>query len=128
MKHMSIEQEFITTGFVVMPSDANHYGNVHGGILMLYADNLAYAAGAKFCRMNVVTAKVSEVNFIHPVRVGDLVTLKACITRVGRSSLDIKVTIEGDRLKIGEYFTVAEASFTMVAVDEEGRPQAIQRP
>jgi acyl-CoA hydrolase len=110
-----------------MPRDANHYGNVHGGIIMLSADNLAYTLASQYCRTNVVTASVKEVSFLAPVRVGDLVIMDAEICRVGNSSLDVNVRIRGERLKSGEIFEVADAKFVMVAVDEDGKPTRFDR-
>ena len=119
--------EFMEMSFVVMPKDANHYGNVHGGVLMQSADNLAYAIASKFSRMNVVTARVSEVNFKKPVSVGDMVILSAAIIRVGNSSMDVRVGIKGDKLTSGDIFDVADAMFTMVAVDTSGHPKKIEK-
>lgn len=114
------------SNFVVMPSEANHYGNVHGGIIMFRADNLAYSIAARYCRTNVVTAKVHEVNFIAPVKLGDLVMMHAHIVRIGNSSLDVEVKIEGEDFSEGNIFEVADALFTMVSVDENGRPKKMQ--
>ncbi len=119
--------ENLDTSFVVMPKDANHYGNVHGGVIMLSADNLAYAIASKYSRMNVVTARISEMNFLKPVKVGDMVILDANIIRVGNSSMDVKVCIKGENLRENIVFDVAEALFTMVAVDDTGRPKKIIR-
>ena len=117
----------LENSFVVMPKDANHYGNVHGGVMMLYIDNLAYTIASQFCRMNVVTARISEMNFCKPVKTGDLVILTAEIIRVGKSSMDIKICVNGENLLTGSVFEVAQAMITMVAVDESGRPQAIKK-
>ncbi len=113
------------TSFVVMPAQANHYGNVHGGVIMHEADNAAYALASRYSRMNVVTARVAEINFCAPVKVGDLVILRTEVVRTGRSSMDIKVDIHGEDLSSGKVFEVAGAKFTMVAVDGNGRPKAI---
>lgn len=115
------------SSFTVMPRDANHYGNVHGGVMVQYADNLAYAIASQFSRMNVVTAKIHEINFIKPVKTGDLVILTAEITRVGNSSMDVKVRIKGENLLKGEIFDVADALFAMVAVDKNGKPKKIRK-
>lgn len=117
----------LESSFTVMPKDANHYGNVHGGIMVQYADNLAYALASQFSRMNVVTARINEINFIKPVKVGDLVVLRGEITRVGNSSMDLKVCIRGENLLKGEIFDVADAMFTMVAVDRNGKPKKIKK-
>lgn len=113
------------TSFVVMPAQANHYGNVHGGVIMHEADNAAYVLASRYSRMNVVTARVAEINFTAPVKEGDLVILRLQIVRVGRSSMDIRVCVSGEDLSAGTEFAVADALFTMVAVDENGRPKAI---
>jgi uncharacterized protein (TIGR00369 family) len=115
------------SSFTVMPRDANHYGNMHGGIMVQYADNLAYAIASQYSRMNVVTARIHEINFILPVKVGDLVLQKAEITRVGNSSMDVKVCIKGENLLKGEIFDVADALFTMVAVGNNGKPKKIRK-
>lgn len=113
------------TSFVVMPAQANHYGNVHGGVIMHEADNAVYTLASRYSRMNVVTARVAEINFCAPVKVGDVVIIRAELVRVGKSSMDIKVCIVGEDLSQGEEFAVADALFTMVAVDEHGKPKAI---
>lgn len=116
----------MSSNFVVMPAEANHYGNVHGGVIMLRADNLAYSIAARYCRTNVVTAKVHEVNFIAPVKLGDLVMMQAKIIRVGNTSLDVDVKIEGEDFSEGHTFDVANAKFTMVSVDDKGRPKPLR--
>ncbi|OHD57257.1 MAG: hypothetical protein A2Y33_14915 [Spirochaetes bacterium GWF1_51_8] len=122
-----MSEEFgLTDRFVVMPREANHYGNVHGGEIMHAADNLAYLIASRYSRKNVVTAKVNELNFRAPVRIGDMVELDGRISRVGRSSMDITICIRAEKLKTGEVFEVADACFTMVAVDENGKPVPIK--
>jgi len=117
-----LTNEPLVTHFVVEPRDSNHYGNVHGGVILHRADSHAYACALRFCRKLVVTAKVHEVDFIAPVKVGDLLTLSARVIRTGRTSLDIAVDISGEHLTSGEVFDVATAKFTMVAVDQNGKP------
>ncbi len=112
------EQNRLSSNFVVTPSDANSYGNVHGGTIMRQADNLAYALASRYSRMNVVTARVEGINFLAPVKVGDLVILRAEITRVGITSIRVDVKVEGENLKTGILTQVADAEFVMVAVDQ----------
>ncbi len=116
----------IEMSFIVMPKDANHYGNVHGGVIMKQADDIAYAIASKYSKMNVVTARLHELNFINPVKVGDMVLLSADLVRVGKSSMDVIVRISGDKLTSGEIYEVADALFTMVAVDDLGKPSPIR--
>ena len=115
------------TNFVAMPKDANHYGNVHGGTILQAIDNLAYTLATQYSRMNVVTAKMSEVNFLKPVKTGNLVILRASITRVGNSSMDIQICVQGENLLGGDIFEVAQAKVVMVAVDLNGRPSPIPK-
>jgi len=119
--------ERMETNFVVMPKDANHYGNVHGGVIMLAVDNLAYSIASRYSRMNVVTARISELNFKNPVKVGDMVLLTSEIIRIGNSSLDVKIGIQGENLHTGEIFEVADALLTMVAIDQSGKPCPIKK-
>ncbi len=117
----------LSSSFVVMSRDTNHYGNVHGGVMAQYADNLAYALASQYSRLNVVTAKIHELNFTNPVKSGNMVILDAEIVRVGRTSLDIEVKIRGENLLTGNIFDVADAKFTMVAVDVRGKPKKIAK-
>ncbi len=119
--------ESFSSSFVVMPREANHYGNVHGGVIMQAVDNLAYTLASRYCRMNVVTAKVREMDFLAPVKVGDIVLMSGQITRVGRSSMDLEISIQGEDLKTGRRFDVATSCMTMVAVDDQGKPSPINQ-
>ncbi len=120
------EKEF-STSFVVMPRDANHYGYVHGGVMMMAADNLAYTIATRYSRHNVVTASVNRIDFKNPVKVGDLVLLDGHITNVGNSSMQISIDIIGEKLREGTKFDVASATMTMVAVDDEGKPVSVKK-
>lgn len=113
------------TGFVVMPRATNHYGNVHGGVIVHEADNLAYALASSFSRSNAVTARIGEWNFLKPVREGNYIHLYAEIVRVGRTSMDISICVAGENLQTGDVFEVANAMFTMVSVDENMKPHPI---
>lgn len=93
---------------------------------MQAADNLAYTIASRFCRQNVVTARLQELNFLAPVKTGDVVLMEGQVIRVGRTSMDVEIKIEGEDLKSGRRFAVAAASFTMVAVDGDGRPVPVQ--
>jgi len=116
------ERTQLSSNFVVIPADANSYGNVHGGTIMKQADNLAYALASRYTHKNVVTAHVENINFLAPVKVGQLVILRARIVQIGKSSLRVEVLVEGEDLKTGILKEVADAKFVMVAVDENFRP------
>jgi len=118
-------QSAATLSQVMMPHHASHYGNVHGGVIMKLVDEVAYVAASRHARCNVVTVSIDSLNFKNPVRIGDVVTLKAQLTFAGRTSMEVEVCVETERVKTGETLPVAKAYLTMVALDNEGRPTPV---
>jgi acyl-CoA hydrolase len=113
---------------VMLPSEANPAGNVHGGEIMKMMDNAAFVVAVKHSRTNVVTARVDELVFHQPIYVGQLVTCHAHLVFVGRSSMEVSVTVEVEDLKLDKPPQRAlTAYFTMVALDENGRPCEVPR-
>lgn len=112
---------------VMMPQHANHYGNVHGGTILKLVDDAAFVAATKHARKNVVLASLDHISFDHPIRIGDILTIKARLIRIGRSSMDIEVHIETERLKEGMRLHVGSAYLTMVAVDGKGKPAQVPK-
>ena len=112
---------------VMMPLHANHYGSAHGGTILKLVDEAAYVAATKHARKNVVVASMDYMEFRHPVNVGDLLTLKASVYHVGRSSMDVEVEIETEKIKLGKALKVGSAYLTMVALNERGRPSEVPR-
>jgi len=110
---------------VMLPEQANPAGYVHGGELMKMMDNASYVVACRHARTNTVTANVEEINFLHPVRVGDLVFVHAQITFVSRSSMEIRVEIETENLFAGHRVKALTAYYNMVALDAEGNPTQI---
>src|SRR5258705_3615506 len=80
----------------MVPSDANPYGNVHGGEVMKLIDAVAGAAATRHARARVVTARIDELSFLAPVYVGHLVTAKASVNHVGKTSMEIGVRVEAE--------------------------------
>lgn len=107
---------------VMMPAHANHYGSVHGGMILKLVDEVAFVAATKHCRKNVVTVSLDSIEFRHPVNVGDVLTLKASVFNVGNTSMDVRVDIEAEKIKAGKVVRVGSAYLTMVALDGSGRP------
>ena len=119
-------QNRIVTGQVMMPSQANPNGNVHGGEIMKIMDSTAYAAARKYAHSNVVTARVDELEFHQPILIGDLVTCTAQIVFVGHSSMEIAVTVDVEDLdQEAKPQRALSAYFTMVALDRNSRPKAV---
>ena len=109
----------------VMPMQANPAGNVHGGEIIKMMDSTAGVAAMKHAHTNVVTAKIEEINFKKPIHIGELVTCKAQVIYVGRTSMEIYVTVESENLISGESQLALTAFFTMVSLDKNGKPAKV---
>jgi acyl-CoA hydrolase len=102
--------------------DANTAGFVHGGTVMKLCDEAAGIAAIKHSRCRVVTAAMDRMTFLHPVHVGHLLTLKASVNAVWRTSMEVGVRVEAETPRTGEVRHTNTAYLTMVAVDDDGRP------
>ncbi|MGA2666166.1 MAG: acyl-CoA thioesterase [Nitrososphaerales archaeon] len=119
--------ESVTTSVrIMMPADANIRGNVFGGAIMKYMDEIAAVAAFRHARKNVVTASIDRMNFIAPVYLGNLLVLKASVNYVGRTSMEIGVRMEAEDLRSGRITHVGSCFLTYVALDDEGRPTSIE--
>lgn len=105
----------------MLPSDANPYGNVHGGEVMKLIDAVAGAAATRHARTRVVTARIDELSFLAPVYVGHLVTAKASVNHVGRTSMEVGVRVEAEDMLTGNVVHVSSAYLVFVATDDRGR-------
>jgi acyl-CoA hydrolase len=105
--------------------DANTAGFVHGGTVMKLCDEAAGIAAIKHSRCRVVTAAMDRMTFLHPVHVGDLLTLKASVNAVWRTSMEVGVRVETENPRTGEVRHTNTAYLTMVAVDDDGRPLGV---
>ncbi len=113
---------------IMLPGQANPAGNVHGGEIMKMMDNCAGVAARRHAHKNCVTARVDELMFYHPIFVGQLVICEACLVYVGRSSMEIKVTVRVEDTYGEERQALAlSAYFTFVALDENGKPCEVPR-
>ena len=112
----------LTMTVLMTPDKANFSGNVHGGTLLKYLDEVAYACVSRFAGSYVVTLSVDQVTFRQPIHVGELVTFLASVNYTGRTSMEvgIKVVTENIRDKLVRHTN--SCFFTMVAVDEQGKP------
>ena len=103
-------------------ADANTAGSVHGGRIMYMCDEVAGIAAIRHSGRRVVTAAVDRMNFLHPVLVGDLVTVRATVNAAWRTSMEVGVRVEREQVMGGEVEHTSTAYLTMVALDEERRP------
>ena len=106
-------------------AEANTAGNVHGGTVMKFCDEVAALAAIRHSGRRVVTAGVDRMIFLHPVLVGDLVTVRATVNAAWRTSMEVGVRGERGHVRTGEVEHTSTAYLTMVALDEEGRPTAV---
>lgn len=106
----------------MMPDDANPWGDVHGGAVMKMVDEAAGSAAIRHARSRVATAAIDFMSFLHPVHVGDLVTVKASVNHVGRTSMEVGVRVETENMLTGDLHHTSSAYVVMVALDDEGRP------
>jgi acyl-CoA hydrolase len=108
-------------------TDANSAGFIHGGTVMKLCDEAAGLAAMKHSRRRVVTAAMDRMNFLHPINVGEVVTLRASVNAVWRTSMEVGVRVEAEDPRTGVVRHTNSAYLTMVALDDDGQP-AIVRP
>ncbi|MDX9871548.1 MAG: acyl-CoA thioesterase [Clostridia bacterium] len=126
MKEKPISYSSTVMSQVMLPSQANPAGNVHGGEIMKIMDTAAGVVARKHCRTNVVTARVDELEFHLPILVGELLTCKGHLVYVGRSSMEVAVMVEVENLLTELPARKAlSAYFTMVALDKNGIPTPV---
>ena len=110
---------------IMQPHEANPLGHIHGGVIMQYIDNAAAVAATRHAGGMAVTAGIERLDFYHPVRVGDLLILKASVNATGKSSMEIGVRVEAENLATGTRRHISSAYLTFVAIDEHGRPRPV---
>ena len=106
-------------------TDANNARHIHGGAVMKLCDEAAGLASIRHARRPVVTAAVDRLTFLHPVYVGEVLTLSASVNAAWRTSMEVGVRVEAENPFTGETRHTSSAYLTMVAIDEHGRAQAV---
>tara|TARA_B110000438_G_scaffold271943_1_gene290260 strand:- start:202 stop:570 length:369 start_codon:yes stop_codon:yes gene_type:complete len=106
--------------FLAEPNDANYRGNVHGGKVMKWIDEIGYALSVKYTKKYCVTKFVDDIEFLKPINIGDLVKLNAEIIKVGVSSLRIKIIVNSENLIKNSLKKNCECFIVFVAIDENG--------
>jgi acyl-CoA hydrolase len=115
----------MTTVRLMMPADANIVGNVFGGAIMRYMDEIAAVVAFKHARRLVVTASIDSMSFYRPVYVGNLLILKCSVNYVGRTSMEVGVRLEAEDLLKKTVTYTGSCYLTYVALDENGHPTTI---
>ena len=109
-------------------TDANSAGNIHGGMIMKLADEVAGLAAIKYSGRRVVTVGMDRMVFLVPIYVGELVTLRATVNAAWRTSMEVGVRVEAENPFLGDARHTNTAYLTMVALDEQGRPAPVPPP
>ena len=108
---------------VLMTSDkANFSGNVHGGDILKYLDQVAYACASRYCGHYVVTMSVDQVLFKHAIPVGSLVTFLASVNYTGRTSMEVGIKVIAEDIQKGIATHTNSCFFTMVAIGDDKKP------
>lgn len=107
---------------MVLPNDTNRLGNLLGGRLMHMIDIAAAIAASRHTNRVCVTASVDELNFLHPIREGEVLTLQASVNRAFTTSMEVGVRVTAENLLTGERKHANTAYLTFVAIDDDGRP------
>lgn len=106
---------------LMLPSHSNFGGKIHGGHILSLMDQIAFACSSKHSQKYCVTASVNRVDFLSPVDVGELLTLKAAINYTGKTSMVVGVRVESQDITTGKKRHCNSSYFTMVAKDEDGK-------
>src|SRR5690554_3955203 len=122
---MALGSSTLTMTVLMTPDKANFSGNVHGGTLLKYLDEVAYACASRYAGHYVVTLSVDQVTFRQPVHVGELVTFLASVNFVGNTSMEIGIKVVTEDIRLKTVRHTNSCFFTMVALDESGRPVAV---
>jgi acyl-CoA thioesterase YciA len=127
LKSLPVDMELVLK-VIPLPADVNANGDIFGGWVMAQCDLAGSVIPARYAKGRMATVAVNEFVFKQPVRLGDILSFYSKLVRVGRTSVTVTVEVFAERFKAqGEYIKVTEATFTYVAIDDNGRPRAIVR-
>lgn len=116
----SKDSEIVLTE-LMLPSYANFSGKIHGGFILSLMDKTAFSSASKFSGHYCVTASVNRVDFLNPIEIGELVTLKAKVNYVGNSSMVVGIRVLSQNILTGEIKHCNSSYFSMVAKDKNGK-------
>ena len=125
LKSLPADMELVLK-VIPMPADVNANGDIFGGWVMAQVDLAGSVLPARYTKGRMATVAVTEFVFKQPVRVGDILSFYSEVTRIGRTSISVKVEVFAERFgSQGSYVKVTEASITYVAIDENGKPRPV---
>ena len=115
----------LTVRQIAMPADTNANGDIFGGWVLSQMDQAGGIAGVERAQGRVVTIAVEALTFIRPVKVGDVLCVYTQVEKVGRTSMKIHIEAWARRFRTNVREKVTDATFTFVAIDDEGKPRPI---
>ena len=119
-KYKKVSGSKVTLSELMLPSHSNFSGKIHGGYILSLMDQIAFASASKYSGKYCVTASVDTVDFLNPIEVGELVTLKSSVNYVGKTSMVVGIRVTSENIQTGKVKHCNSSYFTMVAKDEHG--------
>ncbi len=120
-----IEDTRITISELMLPSHANFSGKIHGGYILNLMDQIAFSCASKHSGVYCVTASVDTVDFLKPIEVGELITMRASVNYVGKTSMVVGIRVESQNIQNGAVKHCNSSYFTMVAKDDTGKNTSV---
>jgi acyl-CoA hydrolase len=120
-KFKPVSASHVTISELMLPSHSNFSGKIHGGYILSLLDQIAFACASKFSGYYCVTASVDTVDFLNPIEIGELITMKASVNYTGKSSMIIGIRVDAENIRTGVIKHCNSSYFTMVAKDENGK-------
>jgi len=117
----------VTISELMLPSHSNFGGKIHGGYILMLMDQIAFASASKYSGSYCVTASVDTVDFLNPIEIGELVTMKASINYAGNSSMIIGIRVTSENIQTGKVKHCNSSYFTMVAKNSDGKNVTVPR-
>ncbi|MES3011618.1 MAG: acyl-CoA thioesterase [Pseudomonadota bacterium] len=122
---MNLPTHELAMTVLMTPDTANFSGKVHGGTILKLLDQVAYACASRYAGRYVVTLSVDQVMFRQAIQVGELVSFLASVNHTGTSSMEVGIRVVAEDIRGKLVRHVNSCFFTMVAVDDDGRPVAV---
>lgn len=121
MEYKKVEASQVVITELMLPSHSNFGGKIHGGYILGLMDQIAFACASRHSGHYCVTASVNRVDFLSPIEVGDLVSLRASVNYTGRTSMVVGLRVESENIRTGKVRHCNSSYFTMVAKDDDGK-------
>jgi uncharacterized protein (TIGR00369 family) len=123
----TVQDSQVVMSQLMLPTDANTAGYVHGGTILKIADTVAYACATHHAGNYCVTASVDRVDFKEPVKIGELVTFKASVVYVGKTSIQVGIRVEAEDIRTCKKRHTNSCYITCVALNNRGKPTKVPK-